>query len=133
MRAKHHAEVTQWCITNVGIAAPFDPPTHHATILIDTHHPYFTQFHEFRIYAHKAKPTEDTPHPALQQHHHLTKWFARSSEFKWADIIEEFIKTTRVSGSHFQIPFCSLSNMAGLQVHLFDTVLLPAGHTVAEV
>lgn len=59
-------------------------------------------FHEFCIYAHKAKPTEDTPRidECIQLFNGITIWVVCNilREFtmvKRADIIEKFIETTR--------------------------------------
>ena len=61
------------------------------------------QIKEFCVYAHAAKPTQDTPRieECIQLFNGLTIWVVCSilkehSAFRRADIVEKFIDTTKV-------------------------------------
>ena len=81
------------------------------------------QFQEFCIYAHSAKPTEETPKTdeCIQLFNGITTWVVSNIlwEFtmvKRAAIIEKFIECTRVSAMHISYtlsPRCCLLDTVG--------------------
>lgn len=84
------------------------------------------QFSEFCIYAHAAKPTDETPRieECIRLFNGVTTWVVSNilreiTMVKRAAIVDKFIECTRVGSSPYRVSRCSDCGPFLLQ-HLFD-------------